>query len=106
MAVFHLIDPDDWERARATGQVVPATFATEGFVHCSTHEQVAGTIARHFDGVDALHLLRLDEDALGADLRWDEVRHGERYPHLYRPIEVGEVLEVIPWRRPRDGASG
>ena len=100
MAVFPLITPDDWERALAAGEVVPAGFAAEGFVHCSTDEQVEGTIGRHFAGVDHLLLLRLDEAALGEDLRWDEVRPGERYPHLYRPIAADEVVEVVPWHRP------
>ena len=100
MTVFHLATPDDWERSRVVGRVEPASLASEGFVHCSTKDQVDSTIARHFEGFDHLLLLRLDEDALGTDLRWDEVRPGERYPHLYRAIEVREVLEVIPWRRP------
>ena len=106
MTVFHLITPDDWERARTAGQVVPDGFAEEGFVHCSTDDQVEGTIDRHFAGVDHLLLLRLDDVALGRDRRWDEVRPGERYPHLYRPISADEVLEVVPWHRPTGTVSG
>lgn len=102
VVVFHLIDPDGWETARSVGHVTPPGLAREGFVHCSTREQLEGTIARHFEGVDDLLLLRLDEAALGGALRWDEVRPGERYPHVYRRIALTEVLEVVPWHR-RDG---
>jgi uncharacterized protein (DUF952 family) len=96
--IFHLATLDEWATAQAYGTVT-ATVATEGFVHCSTPGQLAGTIARHFAGVDRLVLLRLDAGALGESLVWEEGRPGEVFPHLYRPIAVAEVLEALPWRR-------
>ncbi|HEV8115562.1 MAG TPA: DUF952 domain-containing protein [Acidimicrobiales bacterium] len=99
MAIFHLATPEQWAAAQASGTVAPPSLATEGFVHCSTDDQLDGTIERHFAGVDELLLLRLHEEGLGDDLRWEESRPGERYPHLYRAIELPEVAEAIPWRR-------
>jgi uncharacterized protein (DUF952 family) len=96
--IFHLATPEQWADAQVQGSVRPPSLATEGFVHCSTGDQLASTIARHFAGVDELVLLRLHEDRLGDDLRWDESRPGEIYPHLYRAIELDEVAEVVPWR--------
>ena len=96
--IFHLTTPAEWSAAQALGSVRPASLAAEGFVHCSTEEQLAGTIARHFANVDELVLLRLHADRLGEDLRWEESRPGEPYPHLYRAIALDEVAEVIPWR--------
>jgi uncharacterized protein (DUF952 family) len=100
VTIFHLATPDEWAEAQARGTVEPASLASEGFVHCSTAEQLAGTIERHFAGVPALALLRLDADSLAPDLRWEESRPGEVYPHVYRAIRVDEVLEVQPWSRP------
>ncbi|MDQ2648167.1 MAG: DUF952 domain-containing protein [Actinomycetota bacterium] len=97
--VFHLATPEQWATAQTTGIIAPPSLELEGFVHCSTEEQLAGTIDRHFTGVDALALLRLDLTALGDDLRWDEVRPGQVYPHVYRAIRVDEVLDVRPWTR-------
>ena len=97
-AVYHLITPALWAEARAAGEVAPRSLTTEGFVHCSTAAQVPGSIERHFAGVDELVLLRLDPH-LGPELVWEESRHGERYPHLYRAITVREVVEAIPWHR-------
>jgi uncharacterized protein (DUF952 family) len=96
--VFHLTTPEAWAHAQASGQVAPPSLADEGFIHCSTDEQLAGTIERHFAGVDELRLLELDP-ALEDDLRWEESRPGEVYPHLYRPLAVGEVARVVDWRR-------
>jgi uncharacterized protein (DUF952 family) len=103
-AVYHLATPDEWAAAEASGRVTPASLATEGFVHCSTAAQVTGTIERHFAGVDELRLLRVDVAAVSADLRWEESRPGEVYPHLYRPLARREVTQVITWRRDADGA--
>lgn len=96
-AVYHLATPAGWERAQARREPVSAD--PDGFVHCSTQEQLMGTIERHFGGVDELVLLRLDTDALGDDLRWEESRPGELYPHLYRPLFLDDVVEVVWWRR-------
>ena len=97
--IFHLATPAQWSIATATGEVAPPNLATEGFVHCSTEAQVASTIERHFAGHDELVLLRIDTDQVTTDLRWEESRPGELFPHVYRAIRVDEVVEVIPWRR-------
>ncbi len=102
MAIFHLATPDQWADAQATGQIAPPSLTAEGFVHCSTHDQLAGTIERHFAGRDELVVLRLHEAGLAADLRWEESLPGASYPHVYRAIVLDEVAEVIPWHRQGD----
>jgi uncharacterized protein (DUF952 family) len=101
-AVFHVTDPSGWDAAQAAGQVVAPSLQAEGFVHCSTTDQLVGTIERHFGGVDELVLLELGS-AL-PDLVWEEGRPGEMYPHLYRPIEVSEVRRAVGWHRGPDGS--
>jgi uncharacterized protein (DUF952 family) len=102
-SVFHLTDPSGWSAAQRDRQVVPVSLHSEGFVHCSTTDQLVGTIERHFAGVDALVLLELGDSAR-PDLVWEEGRPGEVYPHLYRPIEISEVTRAVPWRRSSDGS--
>jgi uncharacterized protein (DUF952 family) len=102
--VLHLATPEAWTAAEASGRVSPPSLEAEGFIHCSTAAQVAGTIRRHFEGIDELCLLELDLTAVGADLRWEESRPGEVYPHLYRPLLVEEVARVVPWHRSPDGS--
>ncbi len=98
-SVFHLATPSEWDAAQTCGSVAPASLATEGFIHCSITEQLAATIDRHFLDVDQLVLLRLDVEGLDAALIWEEGRPGEIFPHVYRAIELAEVLEVVPWTR-------
>ena len=98
--IFHLASPDEWAAAQVAGVVAPPSLVAEGFVHCSTAEQLDDTIARHFAGVDELVLLRLEPAGLGDALRWEESRPGEAFPHVYRGIGLDEVAEVVTWHRP------
>ncbi|HKE75011.1 MAG TPA: DUF952 domain-containing protein [Acidimicrobiales bacterium] len=98
--LLHITTPGAWAAAREAGEVVPGSLATEGFVHCSTRDQLAGTLARHFAGAGDLLVLVLDPGALTADLRWEEARPGEAYPHVYGPIPVAAVVSVEPVTAP------
>lgn len=102
--LFHLATPAAWAAAQAEGEMAPASLAAEGFVHCSTREQLVGTIERHFAGVDELVLLRLDESTLAGALRWEESRPGEAYPHVYRALRLTDVLDATTWQRAPDGS--
>ncbi len=92
--VLHITTPAEWEAARAAGQVIPPSLEAEGFVHCSTRAQLAGTLARRFPGAGSLRVLVLDPDRLGGELRWEESRPGEVFPHLYGPLPVDAVVAV------------
>lgn len=100
--VFHLATPEEWTAASEVGRIEPRSLATEGFVHCSTVEQLTGTIERHFGTADELIVVEL-APAIADELRWEESRPGERYPHLYRPVVATDVTGIHHWRRPSDG---
>jgi uncharacterized protein (DUF952 family) len=102
--IIHLATPAEWADAEASGEVAPPSLAAEGFIHCSRLEQVPSTIERHFEGVDELVLLHLDPHGFGDDLRWEEGRPGEDFPHVYRAIRVDEVQAVEPWTREAPGS--
>ena len=63
----------------------------DGYIHLSTAAQVPGTLARHFAGVDGLHLLALATETL-TDLRWEPSRGGDLFPHLYRDLLASDIL--------------
>ncbi len=89
--IFHLADPSALQAARAAGVAhwTPPGFATEGFIHLSYAEQLAGTLQAHFTAVDRIELIQIelrDSDALRC-----EVSRGDAlFPHLYRPLEWNE----------------
>ena len=95
-ALFHLATPGEWAAAQAAGEIRPLSLDTEGFVHCSWGRQVAGTVTKHFAGVEPLLALRLDPEGLGEAevVEEDSYGSGQAFPHAYGPIPVEAVVEV------------
>ncbi|MFF7170373.1 DUF952 domain-containing protein [Streptomyces pseudovenezuelae] len=100
--IVHLTERSLWEEARARGTYEISTrgrtLQEEGFIHCSTREQLPGTAARFFAGVPDLVLLVIDPARLDVPLKYEAPEPGaEEFPHVYGPIPVAAVVDVEPW---------
>ncbi|MFM9446354.1 DUF952 domain-containing protein [Streptomyces acidiscabies] len=95
--VFHLTERALWEEARQQGSYAWSTrgrtLQDEGFVHCSTRGQLAGTAALVYgdDHVD-LVVLVIDPDRLGVPVKYEG-----GFPHVYGAVPVGAVVDVEVW---------
>ncbi|RVW04317.1 DUF952 domain-containing protein [Rhodococcus xishaensis] len=93
---------DEWAVAQRDGQRIPAGFATEGFVHLSTPEQVHLPANRLFAGRRDLVLLYLDPGLLDADVRWEAGSPSDppsmRFPHLFGPLPAASVIDVTDYQ--------
>ncbi len=94
MILFHVLPTAAW--SASPDPYAPPSLAAEGFIHLSTREQVAPTLARWFAGARDLTLLVLDVDE---GLQWADVVHDDgstgRFPHLHRPLRRDEVVEAL-----------
>jgi glutathione S-transferase len=95
--IHHIALADEWDAALAVGSYRRSTLDQSlddvGFIHCSTADQVAGTLERHYsDCTRPLVLLTIDPDRLGPT----EVRVEGGFPHLYGPLPVAAVTDVEP----------
>lgn len=101
--IFKIEDADIWQAARAKGvyQGAPVDLA-DGFIHFSTGDQVAGTLAKHFAGRTGLVLIAVDAQALGAHLHWEVSRGGALFPHLYADLAMDAVVDTRPIPDPHD----
>ena len=87
--IFHIADPEAWSQPQAT--YAPAAFAAEGFIHCCTDQQIQTVIRNHFPGHSGLLLLRIDLEAVRAEIRYEPGTGGEHYPHIYGPLNRDAV---------------
>ena len=93
MLIFKIFRRPEWDAFRATGETLGAPVdLADGFIHFSTAAQVVETAAKHFAGQSDLVLVAFEADRLGPDLRWEPSRGGALFPHLYRPLELAEVV--------------
>ena len=103
--VYKLVRPAEWA-ALAGGTVFPGTpdDLRDGFLHFSTSGQLCATAQKHFADADRVLLLTVATDDLGAALKWEVSRGGEKFPHLYDALSLALVKEMNWLTRGPDGA--
>jgi uncharacterized protein (DUF952 family) len=97
--ILHIATAAAWDAAVAAGgPYAHPSLDAEGFIHCSTDDQLPGTLDRYFADTDRAQLavLVVDPDRLGGDaeLRWERSTGDEDFPHVYGPIPLDAVVEV------------
>lgn len=93
-----------WRQAKADGvfRGSPVDLA-DGFIHFSTAAQARETAAKHFAGQRDLVLVAVDSEKLQGDLKWEPSRGGALFPHLYAPLDVKSVANVVELPLGADG---
>jgi len=108
--IFHIAVRAEWDAAARGGVYIPPSLAAEGFIHCSTRDQVAGTANLFYRGQSDLLLLVIDESLLAAPIRYEaplgknDVRAALSFPHIYGPLNLNAVLRVEPLPCAADGS--
>jgi uncharacterized protein (DUF952 family) len=100
--IFHITERSLFAAALETGAYESDSLKTEGFVHCSTREQILRTAARFFGGRSGLVILCIDAARLGMQLRY-ETAHGEAFPHCYSAVPLDAIVAVIDFPSRPDG---
>lgn len=107
--IYHLTTSQEWEAAKAQTELAPPSLSQEGFVHCSTKEQLLATANRWFAGHDELIVVHIQTAALGTDLVWEgpspprpETAH-LLFPHVYAAIPSDAILSTHAIQRGPNG---
>ncbi len=102
--IFHITRREAWSRAVAESVYQSETFPTEGFIHCSTNDQVVQVANIRFRGQRGLVVLGIDTDRVSADIRYENLEGGEQmFPHIYGQINVDAVVRVFEFEPGADG---
>jgi len=106
--LFHLCGAQDWETARARGELRPESLREVGFVHLSAPHQVHLPANRLFAGRPDTVLLHVDPGRLGSPVRWEPGvptdPEAMLFPHLYGPLPVKAVVMVTSYAPGPDGS--
>ena len=95
--IYKICTQEEWRDAEQQGQFVGSTVdKADGFIHFSTALQAEETARKHFAGQTGLVLVTVDAEKLSSELKWEESRGGDLFPHLYEPLDVGAVDVVHP----------
>lgn len=100
--IFHICLPAQWDAAKSSEYRSPS-FDTEGFIHCSTSDQVVEVANYLFRGQCGLVLLVIDPDRVASPIRYEDAGNGKLYPHIYGPLDPSAVIAVEPFEPCIDG---
>jgi uncharacterized protein (DUF952 family) len=104
-SILHLTTRLAWSAAQANGQYSADSLAGQGFIHCSTVDQILRVANSFYAGQSGLVLLLLDPRLLKSELRWEPGADlaSELFPHVYGPINLDAVLQVFDFEPAANG---
>lgn len=102
--IFHITRREAWDKAEAEGAYRSESFPTEGFIHCSTSDQVVQVANIRFRGQGGLVLLGIDTERVLANICYENLEGGEQmFPHIYGEINIDAVMRVWEFEPGGDG---
>jgi uncharacterized protein (DUF952 family) len=101
--ILHITPAAQWQQAEQAGIYHCDSLDLEGFIHCSTPEQVIAVANRFFCRQTGLLLLCINPEHVQAELRYDAIETGERFPHIYGALNLDAVVQVLPFEPDASG---
>ena len=90
--ILHIATTQAWDEARPQGAYTADSLATEGFIHCSTPEQIVGVFMDRFRGRDNLTILIINPAKVRAPIVYEDCYEtGQKFPHIYGPLNLDAV---------------
>ncbi|MFY7761770.1 DUF952 domain-containing protein [Aquidulcibacter sp.] len=94
-----------WAKAQSAGVYTGSALdVTDGFIHLSARNQVRATLTMWFKDQPDLILATIGLTQLGDTVVWEASRGGALFPHIYGPIPMSVVQEVIALPLLADGS--
>lgn len=93
--IFHICLPANWQAQAGSPTYTDSSLAAEGFIHCSTKEQLQNTLDRYFRNVPEVLIVELQPAVVASTLRFEPgPRTQEIFPHIYGAIPKNAVIAL------------
>jgi len=104
--IFHICLREAWETAIKQSVYRADSLETQGFIHCSSHEQFERVANTYFRGGKDLVLLIIDPFKVEADIKWELAMDvpGLLFPHIYGALNLDAVIQVMDLTSKPDGS--
>lgn len=94
--IYHITTKAEWENALEKGQYEAATLGVEGFMHCSTEDQVDGVLSRYYQGRKGLVKLKIEKEKVNRPLVFELAGSiDEVFPHIHGALNLNAVVDVV-----------
>jgi len=88
-----------------TGTYRNTSLTEEGFIHCSTPQQILGTANDYYRGQSGLVLLCISSKKVKSPIVYEDFyEKGMAFPHIYGPLNVDAITQMIDFPSNADGS--
>ena len=102
--IYSIISRSVWEEVSKGDTYAPESLETDGFIHCSTAEQIPWVAGQYYAGRTNLLLLGIEERTLKAELVYEDLYElNELFPHIYGELNLDAVSKVLKFEPNADG---
>jgi uncharacterized protein (DUF952 family) len=103
--IYHITKRDDWQNAMPSGTYRGDTLDTEGFIHCSTADQVVRTANKYYRGESGLVLFHIDPERVNAEVKYEASPSdsNDKFPHIYGPLNMDAIVRIVDFPPGTDG---
>jgi uncharacterized protein (DUF952 family) len=92
--IYHITTLAAWTAQQANEEYSAESLSSEGFIHCSTKEQVKATLERYYSQQQDLLLLHINSSWLHAELKFELATNGELFPHVFGKLNKAAIVEI------------
>lgn len=92
--IYHITKSTWWNTFSSTDDYESETLNADGFIHCSTREQVSGVLERYYANQGGLLLLHINPALLKAELKYEVATAGQFFPHVYGKINREAIITL------------
>ena len=92
--IYHITSASIWEKALNEQYYRNPSLQTEGFIHCSSLDQLFGSAERHFKGQSDLLVLCIVEKRVKSSLKWEGSDPENKFPHIYGKFHISAVEDI------------
>lgn len=90
--ILHITTVRAWGEAQPQGEYTADSLAMEGFIHCSTPEQIVGVFMERFRGRDDLTILIINPTKVRAPIVYEDCYEtGQKFPHIYGALNLDAI---------------
>ena len=109
--IFHIANRSDWMATQERGSYRVPSLESEGFIHCSSEDQVLAVANAFYPGQSGLVLLVIDVQLLQSEIKWEApaesavhpIPASNKFPHVYGPINLEAVVQTLDFEPDANG---
>lgn len=102
--IMHILNHAAMKQTLFDGVYAPSSLQKEGFIHCSTPDQVLEVANSIYKGKSDLLLMLIDEEKVESRIVYEDLYElGKLFPHIYGPLNLDAVIQTVEFTPGADG---